>query len=154
MKTGILFFVYGCLLATSPCTALAQSEPRQLSARACIDLMNGRTAALVAEDWDQLEVLATRTLQGCRDVLPAEAMASANFHLAKAALATGRPRDALASAEACISIFYQETDCHIERLEALLALGRYSEAKKEFQIVDRIVRFEVLTRTVRLSRQR
>ena len=95
--TMIRWFMQVLILVWFAVPAFGQTDPPPLSPGGCIDLMNGRTAALVAEDWPQLEVLALRTIRLCRDVLPSEAISSAQCQRAMAALATGRPSDALAA---------------------------------------------------------
>jgi len=118
-----LYLFAGIVLA-----AWAQTDAPQLSDRACIDLIKGQLAARAAEDWEQLEQLAKRTVRSCQDVLPAEHISRAYANLAMATRKSGRPRDALGAAESGISTYYADTDCHLERIEALLALGRGVEA--------------------------
>ncbi len=93
----------------------------------CITMMNERTAAVAAQDWSHLERLANRYLQDCKGVFDSENYSWGYLHLAIAYRQRDNAMAALEASEKCIDVFYANSGCHVEKVEALLKLGRQSE---------------------------
>lgn len=104
----------------------------------CISLTNEQTAALVAEDWENLERLAKDYITKCKEVVSSEDLSSRVVNIAMANNELGKPRLALAAAETCLKTYYGTPGCHIEKTRALIALGRKDEARKSLDISERI----------------
>jgi hypothetical protein len=105
----------------------------------CTTQMNERAAALVAQDWPQLERLAKRYLQDCKGVFDSENYSTAYEEIAMANLQLNNPAATLVASEKCIDIFYANSGCHVNKVQALIKLKRFAEARTEFGIAERLV---------------
>lgn len=108
-------------------------------ARQCTTQINEQTAALVAQDWPQLERLAKRYLQDCKGVFDSEAYSGAYENIAIANMKLGNAAVALAASEKCIGVFYANSSCHVQKVQALIKLERLTEAHNELEIAERLV---------------
>jgi S1-C subfamily serine protease len=104
----------------------------------CITIMKERAAALATQDWSYLERLANRYLQNCEGSLDSEDYSEAYCHLAMAHMNRDNAMAALEASEKCIDVFYANFGCHVEKVRALLYLGRQSEARTAFEIAEKI----------------
>lgn len=107
---------------------------------ACAEKTRERTAALVAEDWPQLERLGKIYVQSCRNVVNADFLSSGFEHIAFANLKMLRFIDALDAANSCIETYYPNPGCHILKVRALIELDRIIEARVAFRIAERLVK--------------
>lgn len=118
--------------------AVAQTASEE-KVQQCVTHMNERTAALAARDWFQLERLAKRYIQDCKGVLGSEDYSWAYYHIATANIQINNATAALAASEECIDIFYANAGCHVLKVDALIKLDRFAEARTEFEIAERLV---------------
>lgn len=130
---------------------LAQTTSKQKN-QECISLINERTAALVADDWQHLERLAKRYLQTCRSVHDPESLANAQEDLAIAYLKLGNLTAALLATESCIDLFYASAGCHVRWTELLLKLERPQEARASLAIAEKLVGYLITTTEKNLQR--
>lgn len=134
-----------CLAAFAiilPVMEVSGKEPSTSSLqekRECIEQMKERTAALVAEDWSQLDTIARRFIRSCSDVLDWRYIADAYGAVASANNEMGHFEEALIQANAGTAEHYFGTSSHIEKLKALFALNRVEEAKKSFRVAERLI---------------
>lgn len=133
-----LFSLLLVFMVSGAVDALAQTTSEQKS-QECISLIKERTAALVANDWQQLERLAKRYLQTCRGVHDSESLANAQEDLANAYFELGNRTAALSATEACIDLFYASPGCHVRRAVLLLKLGRLRDARAALAIAEKLV---------------
>jgi len=117
----------------------ADASNTQSRQEACIDGMNDRTAALVAQDWQNLERLSESYLKMCKGVFDSENISSTYEHIATANIMLGNPKKSLTASDACIETYYANTGCHLERSVALIRLRRMSEARVELDRVDKLI---------------
>lgn len=132
----VLAFLWSAKLTNSVAVVQAGNEEK---ARQCVTLIKEQTAALVARDWSQLERLAKQYLQDCKEVHDSEAYSGGYEHLAIANMYLGNEVAALAMSEKCINIFYGNSGCHVEKVQALIKLKRISEARDALEIAERLV---------------
>lgn len=118
--------------------AFAQTASKE-KAQHCVTQMNERAAAIAAEDWLQLDRLAKRYLQDCKGVFDSENYSNAYLDIASANIRLNNPEAALAASETCIDIFYANSGCHVRKVQALIKLKRFVEARTEFEIAERLV---------------
>ena len=127
------------VLATLLGQAEARTETLTLRQTQCVDQINERTAAFVAQDWGQVERLAIRYTKDCSAVFGARDDAAPFGDLAVARLKQGSASQALAAADRCIAIFYPSSSCHVSRVQALLASGRVAEARVGLERSERLI---------------
>ena len=142
-KCQLRIIVYALFTAATMfncCTSVAASthEVSERTKLACVSQMDERTAALTARDWPQLERLAKRYIQSCRDAFDASNVSDAYEDIADAMLGMHHSKEALSAADACISNYYANPSCHVDKVLALLALKRLSAANDAFIIADRL----------------
>jgi len=100
-----------------------------------------QTAALVAEDWNQLDKIARYYIQSCGGGdCDAKSIASAFNNISIANFEMLRFSEALESANSCIEAFYVTPGCHFLKTKALLEMGRISEAQTSFRITEKLVK--------------
>jgi len=116
----------------------AQTSTRRTSAE-CVSLIEVRTAALVASDWQQLDRLAKQYIQGCTSVHDAEAVANAHSDIATSQFQLGNMMTALSAADTCINVFYASASCHFMRTRLLLESGRLRDARAALAITEKLV---------------
>jgi hypothetical protein len=105
----------------------------------CVEQIDGRTAAIVARDWVQLEKVSARFAEQCADVFGIEELSRAHEDVATARNRLGNSRRALLAINACHATYYANTGCHVEKVEALLALKRQREAESAFDKAERLI---------------
>ena len=110
---------------------------------ACIEQMNERTATLVAQDWPELERLADRYVKTCRGIFGAENYSYAYEQIAVANNHLGNAQKALSASDKCISTFYSNSGCHVQRVQALIKLNRLPDAKSELDKSDRLIKHAI-----------
>jgi len=104
----------------------------------CISLTNEQSAALVAQDWENLERLAKDYLSKCRGFISSQELSDRAVNITIAYYELGRFKQAIVSADACIKIYYGNSGCHILKAKSLFALGNRTAAIKTLDISDRI----------------
>ena len=114
-------------------------EPLSKHKTECLTKINERTAALVAQDWIELERMAEQYSRICKGAFSASDDSSAFENIALANFRKGKAKIALSAAESCIRLSFSNSGCHVWRLEALVALGRIDEARTSFERVERLL---------------
>lgn len=117
--------------------SIAQASPDEK--KECVSQIRQRTAAFVAEDWQQLQRLAKRYIDTCKAIYGSEALSDAHGAIAFANLRFGNASASLSAAESCIALFYSNSGCHLAKVEAMLKLGRIPEAHAELQFAEKLV---------------
>lgn len=137
-------------------TALAADPAKGAAAReaACIAGINERTAALVAEDWQNLARISDNYLKTCKGVFDAEDFSGAYENMAGANIGLGNPKKALSAADSCIATYYANIGCHVQRAVALIALQRLPDARVALDRSEKLIahRIEATTRDLRTAR--
>jgi tetratricopeptide (TPR) repeat protein len=142
-RLSYVFSVFFCLIAflvLCPWVLSAQLEKDIEKLKRCISKRNEMTAAMVARDWQNLERLGNEYLLVCKGGTDPEDLSVAYAHIAIANNRLEKYRSALTAAESCIKAYYANPGCHIEKSEALIALGRKSEAWKSLEISEKLAR--------------
>jgi hypothetical protein len=134
-SAGLLLFV---LIGLNTIDSFAQS-PSGERERECVSHINQRTAALVADDWREVERLAKRYLETCKEVHESEHLACAYEQIAIANRRLNDPKSALTATETCIALFYSNSGCHLEKAEAMLKLGHIRGARSALDIAEKLV---------------
>jgi len=129
----------GCVAACFVFPAPAADQSRVDAIRRCTSQLNERTAALVARDWNHLDRLARQYLASCKAAVDSEEYSNAFVHVAMASLGLGNIPAALSASDSCIATYYANSECHISKLNALIAAGRLTEAKSTFSVAERLV---------------
>jgi len=106
---------------------------------ACITQTKQRTAALVAQDWTKLDVLAERYVKTCKNVFDEQDYSTAYEHIAIASANVGNYERALAASNSCTDIYYSNSGCHLQQVVALTQLGRLSEARTSLEKVEKLI---------------
>jgi hypothetical protein len=151
----LVLIIAAVLLMTSCATPPLATDQRPSYVQRyqeCTSLIKQRTAALVANDWPQLERLAKLYLQECTGVHPSESLANAQEDLAVAYDRLDNQMAVLAATERCIEIFYATPRCHVQRAWALVKLGRQQDARAAFAIADKVVSHAITTTETDLQR--
>jgi hypothetical protein len=104
----------------------------------CISRRNEETAALVAKDWENLDILARAYVRECKDVFDPQWLSRAHENIAIAKNAQGKFKDALVASNECAKAYYGSPGCHIQKSSALIALGKKAEALKSLDISERL----------------
>lgn len=118
-----------------------EKEERQLKKEEqCISLTNERTAALTAEDWENLDRLARTYVANCKGVFEPHWLSGAYENIATANNAQEKFKHALVASDTCVKAYYSSPGCHIEKSRALMALGRKIECGKSLDISERLAR--------------
>ncbi|HJY05203.1 MAG TPA: hypothetical protein VJ323_02745 [Bryobacteraceae bacterium] len=105
---------------------------------ACAEQLEQRTAALLARDWLQLEILAKRYLHTCSGVVGSEKLADAHWSIAVAKLEAGQYPESLRASDDCIQVFNSNPGCHLAKTEALVGLKRLNEARAALEMTERL----------------
>ena len=87
-----------------------------------------------------LEHLSNEYVLLCKGVADPEDLSVAYENIANANNRLERHKAALTAAESCIRTYYANPGCHIEKSDALIAMGRKSEAWKSLEISERLAR--------------
>ncbi|MEK7346697.1 MAG: hypothetical protein AAB176_13520 [Pseudomonadota bacterium] len=109
----------------------------------CIEQFNRGTQVLVARDWKQLVVDADRYIKICGSVWGDEWLSIAHERKATAYLWEDDLKRVIEATDACLSVHYGNTGCHLYRGQALIALARYQEAKTAVDRADRLIRSKI-----------
>lgn len=104
----------------------------------CISLHNEKTAALVADDWENLDRLAREYIKKCKGVFDADWLSGAYENIALANNSRGKFKSALIASESCVKAYYGSPGCHIEKAKALMSIGKISEAKEALDISEKL----------------
>ena len=137
---ALLLFVSAALLCSQ---AKAADYSNVDAMNQCTSILKERTAAMVARDWGHLQRLAGQYLSTCKSTVDREAYSNAFVHLAIANLELKNIAGAIAASDSCIAAYYANSDCHIYRLHALIALARMSEARKAYSVAERLVEYSI-----------
>jgi hypothetical protein len=119
--------------SAGPSEVLASSAPM------CISLVSHRTAAMQANDWSQVERLAEESIRTCTNFMDTEALAGSYESVSTASFEQNNFKKALSTSEICISIYYALPECHLRKVQVLIALRRFPEAKATLDKVDRLI---------------
>lgn len=95
---------------------------------------------MVAEDWSQLERSATRFLKICKGVFGAEDYSSGYESIAIANNNLGKAAQAISASDKCISVFYANSGCHVQRVVALIELNRLTEGQVALEKAERLIK--------------
>src|SRR5436190_5626038 len=101
--------------------------PHNVSAQTiqrCTEQLQERTAAMTARDWSSLDKLAKRYVQSCHGVTDALDISTAYEDMAIANLLMNRVQNALEAANSCVTTYYANPGCHLQKARALLAFNR------------------------------
>ena len=131
-------------------------EGSRAKQKACISQINQRTAALVSEDWSELERLAERYVKTCKNAFDDDDYDSSSAYeqIAIANVKLNNIIKALAASESCISTFYSNSGCHLQRIEALIRLKRLTEARASLDKTEKLIKhlIELADRDIRDAR--
>jgi tetratricopeptide (TPR) repeat protein len=116
------------------------------SAPVCVSLVLDRAAAIHAKDWPQVERLAEESIRTCTNFIDTESLAGSYESVSTASLEQNNFKKALSTSEICISIYYALPECHLRKVEALIALRRFPEAKATLDKVDRLIAYVTSTK--------
>lgn len=119
------------------------SEKSLAQQKKCIDQINQRTAALVAQDWSELERLSEHFIKTCENTFDAEVTSSAYEQIALSNVMLRNPKKALAASTSCIRISYSNSGCHLQKTEALIQLRRIADAKSSLDKAERLVKHQL-----------
>lgn len=111
--------------------------------RDCVEAINERTTAFVAEDWEVVERLAKSYLKSCNGAFGDLDLSEAQDKLAIAIIELHRPSEGLKAAESCIERYYGNSSCHVEKVVALNLLGRANEARKNLAIAFKVINHNI-----------
>ena len=114
-------------------------EPLSKHKSECLAKLNDRTAALVTQDWIELERMAEQYSRICKGAFSANDDSSAFENIALANFKKGNAKKALSATEFCIKLYFSNSGCHVWRLEAQVALGRIDEARTSYERVERLL---------------
>lgn len=106
----------------------------------CIAQLEQRTAALVAQDWSELERLAERYAKTCKNVFGEEDYSSAYENMAIANVHLNNAKKALSASDSCINISYSNSGCHLLKIEALIRLKRLPDARTTLDKAERLIK--------------
>lgn len=120
--------------------ALGQSSV-EAKASICIEQMEERDATMFSEDWLQLERLSNTYIGVCKGVLSSESYSRAYQDLSIAQYELGKVEESAATASTCISKFYRNSGCHVQKLLALIRLERTEEARETFRITEKLLTY-------------
>lgn len=121
-----------------------EKEERELKKKEqCVSRKNEQTAALVAEDWESLMRIAKSYVTNCKGIFDheniyTEWLSDAHENIVIANNRLGKFKDALVASEACTKAYYDHPGCYVAKAEALIALGRRTEAVKSLDIAERL----------------
>ena len=138
MHTPTKTILVGLLSITliAPGFAQSLSERRQTD---CIARINDRTAALVAQDWQELERRAEEYSKQCKGAFSADDDSMALENIALANFKQGKSKKAIVAADACLRLSFSNSGCHIWRIQALFASGNVSDARSSLERFDRLL---------------
>ncbi len=130
------------LLALWSSEAVAQTIEK---AEECVSQREQQTAALVAQDWSQLERLARRYINDCEDVFSSKYNSQAHNYLSIALFYLGNFEAALAASETCIGIYYSSSSCHVQKVQSLIELEGFADARPALEIAERLIAYLIET---------
>jgi hypothetical protein len=119
------------------------SEKSLAQQKRCINQINQRTAALVAQDWSELERLSEHFIKTCENAFDAEVASSAYEQIALSNVTLRNPTKALEASNLCIRLSYSNSGCHLQKTEALIQLGRIADAKSSLDKTERLVQHQL-----------
>ncbi len=123
---------------------LTQAEPdAHRETQDCTERSRETTVEVQLQNWPQVDTLARDSIRKCSGVYDKREMAKAYSAIALANNEMGRFTEGLAQANTGISMDYQETSNHLEKVRALLALKKIAEAKEAFRIADEIIHLAI-----------
>jgi tetratricopeptide (TPR) repeat protein len=132
-----IVFIYCSVSVVVHAQSSVFSEQAKLT---CVEQIKERTAALVANDWPQLDRLAKHYVQSCRGAFDAADLSNAFEDIATANFEMLRFLDALEAANSCIKTYYANPGCHLQKVKTLIALDRLVEARGSFRIAERLIK--------------
>jgi hypothetical protein len=141
MSVGIKFvfsFLAALALFISSFALAGETKEEQ-----CTSIISEGTAALVARDWVNLERLGNKRLATCKGVYDSRFSSGGYLDIATANNALGERKSALVAAESCISTFYRNANCHVEKSAALVKLVEKEEARKALDIAYKVTTHEL-----------
>ena len=138
MHTSTKKFLAGILSVTLTTPGFAQS-PSERKQADCIAKINDRTAALVAQDWTELERRAEEYSRHCKGAFSADDDSRALENIALANFRQGNWKKAIAAGDACLRLSFSNSGCHIWRIEALFASGKVGDARSSLDRFDRLL---------------
>ena len=132
-----IVFIYCSISVVVHAQSSVFSEQAKL---ACVEQINEQTAALVANDWPQLDRPAKHYIQSCWGAFDAADLSRAFENIATANFEMLRFLDALEAANSCIKTYYANPGCHLQKVRTLIALDRLVEARDSFRIAERLIK--------------
>lgn len=134
-----LIFIFLCAMISTAWSADADEESLAKK-KACIAQINQRTAALVSQDWSELERLAERYAKTCKNIFDEEDYSSAYEQIAIANVWLNNAKKALAASDSCIGISYSNSGCHLQKIEALIQLKRLADARASLDKAEKLIK--------------
>lgn len=135
----LIFFLLAHAMISTAWSA-DSSEESAAQKKTCIAQINQRTAALVSQDWSELERLAERYAKTCKNVFDQEDYSSAYEQIAIANVKLSNAKKALAASDSCIGISYSNSGCHLQKIEALVQLKRLTDARASLDKAERLIK--------------
>jgi len=138
-RRSLIFFFLAHAVISIAWSADA-TEESLAQKKTCIAQINQRTAALVSQDWSELERLAERYAKTCKNVFDEEDYSSAYEQIAIANVKLSNAKKALAASDSCIGISYSNSGCHLQKIEALIQLKRLADARSSLDKAERLIK--------------
>jgi len=135
----LLFLISATHVLTSIAWSADAQEVSLRQKEMCVVQLTQRTAAMVAEDWPELERLAERYVKTCKNVVQDEDYSLAYLDMAVANVQLNYARKALSASELCINIYYSNCGCHMQKIMALIALNRLTDARATLNKAERLI---------------
>lgn len=124
-------------------TAASSEDDDQAQFDACISSRDQRTAAVVAQDWQEVSKRANASLALCKGFLDDQDLSAEYGFIATSANIRNRPEEALNAALTCLNDYYSNGACHVEKVIALTALDRSDDARTALDIAIRLIQHNI-----------
>jgi hypothetical protein len=144
----VLFVGLAIMLLSTAVSAEAVAPER----RACLALQEELTAIFAAKDWPELDGRADAFVARCDGVTDNDFIANAMDWSAVSAIEQSKFQSALEKADACIRRFYAWSSCHVQRLIALIELGRIADARRHADTAVNLATHNIRITSDRLNR--
>lgn len=140
---GIALLIAASASAPGVAHGAGADEKNERLIKSCLDQMDRRTAALVAQDWVEAISAADTYLMKCKEAFGADDLSQAHEVRMRAFSNLRMTEKSLQSADACISTFYENAACHVGRGRALIDLRRFADARVSLERAKRLALFGI-----------
>jgi tetratricopeptide (TPR) repeat protein len=123
-----LLTLSGLIISSNLYAEAISNEPN--SENICSANIDARKSARRINDWNQLNKLAKEFQKNCQNSSDNKTMSIAYADMGASNLQFQNSMKALSISEECITIFYNNFDCHINKANALLELGKFIPANE------------------------